>query len=1347
VDYQQSARAILVWLVTALLVLTYAALDPGDAGAQVLSANGAAYECMPGPAHPATPPPLPTAVAKQAKTEPAVRPLCTDGEVPAIVSSAPQSVNQINSELKVLPTETPVESLEPSIGSGTGVKPLNSSGCPLYSNGAYYCHVVEAQESVSGGKGLWGWQSQQAPLVDPTELYAHSISQLWAIDRTTGSDVEFGWTVDPGLFPTDDSTSPHLFVFWFDGGYAGEYDPPYEPNNPEGTKWIPYSEATEAPGEPVTSTGEFHEYGVTKDEHGNWWFYHDGNWLGYFPAHDWTHAPFTSYTGGETGGEVEEKDTSQICSQMGNGEVGTSGTAAMWREAWKETEGAGDTYLVPTGYGDEEGAPVYTYGNLDSEIGQFRYGGNGFTACKTNVPPILDYSPTIPYSVSQGVPVTATSGAWINSPTSYTYQWNRCSGESCTAIPGATSSTYTPGINDGGYTLTVTETAYNAYGQSSATSNHSYTVPYSPPLITGLSATGVTYTEATLNGDINAAGASTKYHFEYWPTGGSTVSTSEQTLEPGSERVPVPANAHVAKLKQHETYHFRIIAANAGGGTTSEEQVFATPSSVTTGSASGVTDSEVTLHGIVNPHGVETKYYFEYGLEKENYKYKTAEAPAGSGTTNVEVSKAVAELLPRRTYHFRIVATNGSPETAYGEDHTVKTAAVPPAFQSAFGSCGSEPGDCGSGDGEFWHSAGVAVGGNGDVWVVDQENDRVQEFNEKQEFIRTFGWGVGNGEAKLEVCTSACRAGIAGSGEGEFRGPSGIAVSASGDVWVADKGNNRVEEFNEKGEVLHVFGSKGTGKGEFGGYGPDGIAVEGGSVWVSDTQGGRIEKFSEEGTFEAAYGFGVTNGKAEYQICTSSCKVGITGSGHGQFGEPEGIAVGPTGNVWVTDWVDNRVTELNAEGKYVREVGAEGKGNGEFYRPYAITVDSNGIVWVGDTYNQRVQEFNEEGEYLSQFGSAGYEPDQFELYPAYGIAVDAKGDIWVSDPTNNRIEKWRIPGYASFQSAFGSCGSEPGDCGSGDGEFWHSAGVAVDGHGNVWVVDQENDRVQEFNEKQEFIRTFGWGVSNGKAEPEVCTSGCKAGIAGSGIGQLDGPGGVAVDSKGDVWVADKGNYRVEEFNEKGEWLQTFGSKGTGDGEFGGAGPDGIAVEGGNIWVSDTQGGRIEEFAEKAGKAEFVKAYGWGVTNGKAEYEICTSACKAGITGSGAGQFGEPEGIAVGPTGNLWVTDWLDNRVTELNEKGEYVREVGSEGKGNGQFYRPYAIAVDSSGNVWVGDTYNQRVQEFNEEGEYLNQFGSAGYERDQVELYPAYGITVDSKGDIWASDPTNNRIEKWLYSR
>ena len=286
-------------------------------------------------------------------------------------------------------------------------------------------------------------------------------------------------------------------------------------------------------------------------------------------------------------------------------------------------------------------------------------------------------------------------------------------------------------------------------------------------------------------------------------------------------------------------------------------------------------------------------------------------------------------------------------------------------------------------------------------------------------------------------------------------------------------------------------------------------------------------------------------------------------------------------------------------------------------------------------------------------------------------------------------------GTPSYSSAFGASGT-------GNGKFAHPAGIAIDSAGNLWVVDENNHRLEKFNAAGEFIKAFG--------------------SSGSGNGQFGRPTDVAIDAKGNLWVTDASNNRVEEFNEKGEYVSKFGSLGSGNGQFNG--PEGIAIDAkGNIWVADTYNARLQEFNEKG---EFIRV--------------------VGSKGTGQGQLVEPTGIAIGPQGNVWVADWANNRVEEFSESGSFVRQFGTEGTGNGQFKRPDVIEVESGGNVLVGDQNNERIQEFNQSGEYVTKFGSAGSGAGQFSFGYPMGIAADGKGDVWVSDTGNNRVEKWVSS-
>jgi len=279
-------------------------------------------------------------------------------------------------------------------------------------------------------------------------------------------------------------------------------------------------------------------------------------------------------------------------------------------------------------------------------------------------------------------------------------------------------------------------------------------------------------------------------------------------------------------------------------------------------------------------------------------------------------------------------------------------------------------------------------------------------------------------------------------------------------------------------------------------------------------------------------------------------------------------------------------------------------------------------------------------------------------------AIDLSGNVWVTESGNNRIAKFSKTG--ALLATYGSLGSEAG-------QLSDPFGIAIDPrNGNVYVTEKANNRVEEFSSSGAFIRMFGWGVSNGHAEFQICTSSCQAGIAGSGNGQFSVLAGVSVDSSGNVWVADFGNNRVQEFSETGSYLKKFGSVGSGEGQF--KGPIGIAFSAGSVFVTDFNNNRVEKFS----------------TAGAFQGQF-------GESGSENRKFSGPYGIASDPqTGNLYVVDSGNRRVQEVAATGSFafIAKFGTSGSGPGQFTTPSGVAVDPSGNIFVADNATNSVQEW-----------------------------------------------------
>jgi len=389
------------------------------------------------------------------------------------------------------------------------------------------------------------------------------------------------------------------------------------------------------------------------------------------------------------------------------------------------------------------------------------------------------------------------------------------------------------------------------------------------------------------------------------------------------------------------------------------------------------------------------------------------------------------------------------------------------------------------------------------------------------------------------------------------------------------------------------------------------------------------------------------------------------------LGGGEGLTVLPTGSVVLSSSAGGTTTftaVLNTEGKPTGQfksplgdgnlkIEAKEKEPGKGITEYLLIDSKAGST---TTFKQPVGTELTAPLYSNQFGAEGAQLKNPGL-----ATIDSSGDVWVADYGNDRVLKYAPAG--TLLAAYGADGSS-------EGQFVGPYGIVVSqSTGNVYVTDEVNHRVVELNSSGAFVEAIGWGVTNGKNEFEICKQGsftCQAGIAGAGAGQFNGPKGITVDSSGNLWVADAGNSRIQEYNSGGEYLQEFGSEGSGQLQF--KTPLGIVFDSGNLYVAERDNNRVQEIST-AGK--YLSQFG--------------------KEGTGNGEFKSPRGIAADPmTGNLYVADSGNNRVQELNTSGKMIAKFGSAGSGAGQFSESRGVAVSGSGGIYVTDGSNSRVEEW-----------------------------------------------------
>ena len=293
-----------------------------------------------------------------------------------------------------------------------------------------------------------------------------------------------------------------------------------------------------------------------------------------------------------------------------------------------------------------------------------------------------------------------------------------------------------------------------------------------------------------------------------------------------------------------------------------------------------------------------------------------------------------------------------------------------------------------------------------------------------------------------------------GAAAGQFNVPDGMSVDAMGHVYVADRANYRIQKFSSTGRLLAVWGGvPGNGLGDL--STPYGVAADDyGFVYVADTSNNRIVKFTAAGRFVDEWG--------------AAGGTGPKGSKNGEFNEPRGVAVDDRGNVYVADHNNNRVQKLSPDGRFLARFGAHGgdgtagSGDGEFDTPRGVAVDHEGNIFVAEKGNNRIQELDRNGRFIRKWGASGGDgtpgTDRGQFRLPYNVAIDPDGHLWVNDVLNNRVQEFSHTGR--YLAAYGRNGGD-GSPGVAPGEFDEPYGVATDCRGNVYVSEEGNNRVQK----------------------------------------------------------------------------------------------------------------------------------------------------------------------------------------------------------------------------------------------------------------------------------------------
>jgi len=285
---------------------------------------------------------------------------------------------------------------------------------------------------------------------------------------------------------------------------------------------------------------------------------------------------------------------------------------------------------------------------------------------------------------------------------------------------------------------------------------------------------------------------------------------------------------------------------------------------------------------------------------------------------------------------------------------------------------------------------------------------------------------------------------------------------------------------------------------------------------------------------------------------------GSQGTSDGQFNMPTDIAIDPSShNIFIVDAGNNRVQVFDSNGKFITKWGTQGTGDGQFNHPSGISIDPVGNIYVLDAGNLRIEKFASDGSFLTQWSSpsvvagAVYQSD---------LSVDPSGNVYFTATKENKFYKDTTDGDTI--TSFGSNGL-------GNGQFSGPTSIAVDGSNNIYVFDTNNHRIQKF-----VFATDASGSSSSGSIKFIT----KWGSQGTSDGQFIRQGGLAVDSVGNVYVADMASHRIQKFDSNGKFITKWGENGIEGAKL--LSPYGLAVDSsGNVYVADMASHKIKVFAQ------------------------------------------------------------------------------------------------------------------------------------------------------------------------
>jgi sugar lactone lactonase YvrE len=581
----------------------------------------------------------------------------------------------------------------------------------------------------------------------------------------------------------------------------------------------------------------------------------------------------------------------------------------------------------------------------------------------------------------------------------------------------------------------------------------------------------------------------------------------------------------------------------------------------------------------------------------------------------------------------------------------------------------------------FGSPAGVAIDSAGNIYVAEGRSNTIRKIT-----------------AAGIVTTLAGATGVDGYTDGtgtaaRFHFPGDVAADNAGNVYVADTYNHTIRKITAAGEVTTLAGqadndgsTDGTGTAAMFAY-PGGVAVDSaGNIYVADTYTSTIRTITATGVVTTLAGAARMPG---YRDDTGAAA---------RFDHPGDVAVDSAGNVYVADTYNHLIRKITPAGEVTTLAGAAGSpgsmnGTGtaaHFNNPSGVAVDSAGNVYVTEVWSNTIRKITPAGEVTTlagavvETGSTDGTGTAARFYNPSDVAVDGAGNVYVADLGNYVIRKITPSAEVTTLAGAPLLREESTDGTGAAARFYLPNGVAADRSGNIYVADTVNHTIRKVTPAGVVTTLAGKPGSTGSTDGAGNTA------------RFNFPRGAAVDHAGNIYVADTENHTIRKVTPAGvvtTLAGTAGMTGITDGTGTAARfnrPNGVAVDSaGNVYVADTGNHTIRKITPAG---EVTTLAGTAGVSGSLNSTIALTA-----------RFYEPTGVAVDSAGNVYVADKYNHTIRKIDASyGDVTALAGptsiwfsgsTDGTGDAaRFSQPSGVAVDSADNVYVADQFNSAIR-------------------------------------------------------